>query len=306
MQTKNFFYANLKLYKFKNLVYNIRMNTLTLPNNKTISVETGSQIEDILDLLEIPLENLVAVKINNEICSLTQKIDVNAKIEPVYLNSTQGSAIYRRSLCLLLATAAHKIFPGKRLLVGHSLGYGYYYTIDSENSLTEDDIQKLKNQMMEIVDKNVEITQSYVSYQEATELLEKLGLVETRKQLNYICKSKILMNNLEDFSDIYFGPLVVKTGVLKVFDLVKYQDGFLLRFPSSRKTDTLTEFEDVPQLFDVYKRYKEWGKRIGVTSVASLNKIVNDRKTKDFINITETYKQSKLQILLIKSMQKEL
>ena len=264
------------------------MNILTLPNNKTISVETGSQIEDILDLLEFPQENLVAVKINNEICSLTQKIDVNAKIEPVYLNSTQGSAIYRRSLCLLLATAAHKIFPGKRLLVGHSLGYGYYYTIDSENSLTEDDIQKLKNQMIEIVDKNVEITQSYVSYQEATELLEKLGLVETRKQLNYICKSKILMNNLEDFSDIYFGPLVVRTGVLKVFDLVKYQDGFLLRFPSSRKTEVLTEFEDVPQLFDVYKRYKEWGKRIGVTSVASLNKIVNDRKTKDFINITET------------------
>ena len=96
------------------------------------------------------------------------------------------------------------------------------------------------------------------------------------------------MNNLEDFSDIYFGPLVVRTGVLKVFDLVKYQDGFLLRFPSSRKTEVLTEFEDVPQLFDVYKRYKEWGKRIGVTSVASLNKIVNDRKTKDFINITET------------------
>ena len=107
MQIKKIFYANLKLYKIKNLVYNIRMNTLTLPNNKTISVETGTKIEDILNLLEFPLENLVAVKINNEICSLTEKIDVNAKIEPVYLNSTQGSAIYRRSLCLLLATAAH-------------------------------------------------------------------------------------------------------------------------------------------------------------------------------------------------------
>ena len=35
------------------------------------------------------------------------------------------------------------------------------------------------------------------------------------------------MNNLLDFSDIYFGPLVVKTGVLNLFDLIKYQDGFL-------------------------------------------------------------------------------
>ena len=70
------------------------------------------------------------------------------------------------------------------MLVGHSLGFGYYYTIDSENPLTDEDIQKLKSTMLEIVDKNVEITQSYVSYQEATELLEKLGIVETRKQLN--------------------------------------------------------------------------------------------------------------------------
>lgn len=276
------------MYKFKIIGYNEIMKTITYCNENKITVDNEISAKEILEKFNLDVNTLAGIKINNEVCSLSQKIEFDANIEPVYFNSTEGAAIYRRSLCLLLATAAHKLFPGKRLLVGHSLGYGYYYTIDSENKITNDDIENLKAQMFALVEKNIEITQKYVSYSQATELLENLGLIETRKQLNYLCKSKILLNNLDDFSDIYFGPLVLTTGVLKTFDLIKYQDGFLLRFPSSKNPDKLTEFEDVPQLFNVYKKYKEWGKRLGVTSTASLNEIVSKRKTKEFIDITET------------------
>lgn len=276
------------MYKFKIIGYNEIMKTITYCNENKITVDNEISAKEILEKFNLDVNTLAGIKINNEVCSLSQKIEFDANIEPVFFNSTEGAAIYRRSLCLLLATAAHKLFPGKRLLVGHSLGYGYYYTIDSENKITNDDIENLKAQMFALVEKNIEITQKYVSYSQATELLENLGLIETRKQLNYLCKSKILLNNLDDFSDIYFGPLVLTTGVLKTFDLIKYQDGFLLRFPSSKNPDKLTEFEDVPQLFNVYKKYKEWGKRLGVTSTASLNEIVSKRKTKEFIDITET------------------
>lgn len=276
------------MYKFKIMGYNEIMKTITYCNENKITVDNEISAKEILEKFNLDVNTLAGIKINNEVCSLSQKIEFDANIEPVFFNSTEGAAIYRRSLCLLLATAAHKLFPGKRLLVGHSLGYGYYYTIDSENKITNDDIENLKAQMFALVEKNIEITQKYVSYSQATELLENLGLIETRKQLNYLCKSKILLNNLDDFSDIYFGPLVLTTGVLKTFDLIKYQDGFLLRFPSSKNPDKLTEFEDVPQLFNVYKKYKEWGKRLGVTSTASLNEIVSKRKTKEFIDITET------------------
>ena len=248
------------MYKFKIMGYNEIMKTITYCNENKITVDNEISAKEILEKFNLDVNTLAGIKINNEVCSLSQKIEFDANIEPVFFNSTEGAAIYRRSLCLLLATAAHKLFPGKRLLVGHSLGYGYYYTIDSENKITNDDIENLKAQMFALVEKNIEITQKYVSYSQATELLKNLGLIETRKQLNYLCKSKILLNNLDDFSDIYFGPLVLTTGVLKTFDLIKYQDGFLLRFPSSKNPDKLTEFEDVPQLFNVYKKYKEWGK----------------------------------------------
>uniref|UniRef100_UPI0025F717F2 uridine kinase family protein n=1 Tax=Treponema sp. TaxID=166 RepID=UPI0025F717F2 len=146
----------------------------------------------------------------------------------------------------------------------------------------------LKNQMDKLVQEDKVIETEYISYQEACQLLEKLNLTETRKQLNYRCPAKIKINRMDDFSDLYFGPLACSTGDLKVFELKPYHEGFLLRFPKHDNPDALTEFQDQPKLFQIYKRYKEWGKRLNVTSAASLNQLIHDRQVTDFVNITET------------------
>lgn len=262
------------------------MITLTFSNGKTIQAKNDVTAKEVLENFE-KTENLVAVKINNEVCSLNQSIKVNSNIEPIYINSTEGSSIYRRSLCFVLASAAQKLFPNKRLLVGHSLGYGYFYTFDNSD-ITKEEIENLKNLMTEIISKDIQIEQEIVAYQDALERLSSQNMTETRKQLDFITKPVFLMNVLEGFSDIYYAPLVESTGILKVFDLVPYEKGFLLRFPTTKEPEKLSEFVDSPKLFGVYKKYKEWGKMLGVTSAASLNEMVYNRKTKDFINLTET------------------
>ena len=262
------------------------MITLTFSNGKTIQAKNDVTAKEVLENFE-KTENLVAVKINNEVCSLNQSIKVNSTIEPIYINSTEGSSIYRRSLCFVLASAAQKLFPNKRLLVGHSLGYGYFYTFDNSD-ITREEIENLKNLMTEIISKDIQIEQEIVAYQDALERLSSQNMTETRKQLDFITKPVFLMNVLEGFSDIYYAPLVESTGILKVFDLVPYEKGFLLRFPTTKEPEKLSEFVDSPKLFGVYKKYKEWGKMLGVTSAASLNEMVYNRKTKDFINLTET------------------
>lgn len=263
--------------------------SLQLPDEKSITVQPGVTTYSIIDQFNENELNIAAVRVNNEICSLAQPMMVSAKLEPILLQSSEGSAIYRRSLCFVLAAAAHILFPGIRLLVGHSLGYGYYYTLESDNPISENEIIALKNEMHNIIKANKPISLSVISYEEAVSLFEELNLTETRKQLNYHCRSSFTINTMDKFSDLYFGPLVYSTGVLKLFDLMPYQQGFLLRFPATSNPDKLTPFVDMPELFSVYERYKSWGKMLGVTSSASLNQLVNERKVKDFINITETF-----------------
>ncbi|MFA6937264.1 MAG: nucleoside kinase, partial [Treponema sp.] len=262
--------------------------TITFPNKSTVVVENGIKAITLLNHFDTSEQKILAVSVNNKICSLEETIEISANLEPVYENTKEGSAIYRRSLCFVLATAAHNVFPKAHLLVGHSLGYGYYYTLDTGKALDADSIKKLSNEMKRIVEEDKPIENEFISYEDACTLFENLGLVETRKQLNYHCPPKIEVNSLEDFSDLYFGPLVSSTGSLDVFELMPYHEGFLLRFPTSREPDKLPAFEDQPKLFEIYKRYKDWGKQLGVTSAASLNQLIHDGGAKEFIDITET------------------
>lgn len=262
--------------------------TIKFPDNTSIQVENEICPLTLMKHFGDNGQKIMAVKVNNEVQPLDTVVDINASLEPVYENTKEGAAIYRRSLCFLLAAAAHKLFPDSRLLVGHSLGYGYYYTIDKDTPLTPENIAKLKEEMLSIVKDDKVIESDFISYEDACTLLEKLKLVESRKQLNYRAAAKIKINRLDDFADIYFGPLVSSTSELNVFDLMPYHEGFLLRFPKHSEPDRLPDFVDEPKLFEIYSKYKKWGKRLGVTSAGSLNQLIHDRKVNEFIDITET------------------
>lgn len=257
---------------------------------QTVEAEIGSQVFSFMPEFSINGTQLVAAKMNNELCSLDAKLDIDCKVEPIYNNTKEGMSVYRRSLCLLLAAAAHKINPKTRLLVGNSICYGYYYTFDGEPI----DVNKLKDEMKKLISRDLPIKTELISWEQAAALFEKLNLIETRKQLNHTCKSKIMINTIDDFSDLYFGPLVLSTGALQVFDLVNYKDGLLLRFPKTKTPNQLPTFVDEPKLFNIFNQYKEWGKRLNVTSAASLNDLVAKRKVNDFIEISETYQQKNI------------
>lgn len=264
---------------------------ITLPNGEVREVPYGTPVTELIRDFNVPEEKIFAIKLNNKVYSLEKHLKYNARIEPIVEGSKDGILVYRRSLCFLLAAACHNKFPASRLLVGHSLGSGYYYTVQTGQTISESDVKTLEEEMRSIISRNLPIKSCYVSYDEAVALVEKSGLKEARTQLNFRCPPRIRINTLDGFSDLYFGPLVTNSGVLKVFELKKYKDGFLLRFPKGSDSSKVPEFVDQPKLFEIYNKYKTWGQRLGVTSVASLNELIVNRKVNDFIDITETLQE---------------
>ncbi len=278
---------------------------ITYPDGNTIEVKRGTLASELAKNFKENKEQVLAVRMNNKIYSLEKKIKYSAKIEPVFINTKDGSNIYRRSLCLLLAAAAHKLYPESKLLVGHSLGYGYYYTFENGNKICDENISLIEKEMQKMVQQDIPIETDTISYNEATELFEKLGLEKTRKQLNFTTPPRVKINSIENFSDLYFGPLVLSTGVLKTFALKPYGEGFLLRFPSSADHSKLPDFVDEPKLFEIYSKYKKWGQRLGITSAADLNELITKRKINDFIDITETFQEKNIAEIADQIVQKK-
>ena len=261
---------------------------------KILNCRAGICGEELIDCFESLPGTLAAVKINNEIFSLASGIDINADVEPVMLESPEGSGIYRRSLAFLLAIAARELFPDKRLYIGHSLGHSYYYTFIKGKKPKSAEIKLLADRMRELAAKDIKITNRYMAYAEALELFEKNGQKDTAHLLDERNESKVRVNECNGFIDLYIAPLLHRTGLLTTFELMPYKDGFLLRFPSTGKLDIIEPFEDMPLLFEVYNEYKKWGRIVGVHSVGMLNRMISDRTIRDYIRTAEAFQEKRL------------
>ncbi|MCL2833258.1 MAG: nucleoside kinase [Treponema sp.] len=237
---------------------------------------------------------LAAIKVNNETVSLASPLEFNAVAEPVFLESSEGSSIYRRTLAFLLAVAARKLFPERQLYIGHSLGHSFYYTFNRGDKPKQKEIQQLAAGMREYAQKDISISNGYMAYAEALDFFKKTGQNDTALLLEGRNESKVRVNECDGFIDLYIAPLLHRTGLLTVFDLMPYKDGFLLRFPTTGHLETIETFKDIPILYNVYSEYKKWGRIVGVESVGLLNRMISDRTIRDYIRTAEAFQEKKL------------
>ena len=264
-----------------------------------LAIPMGTQADALLSTLapdqpDNPGERILAVKLNNQIIPLGFRLEINGVLEPVFLDSVEGASVYRRSLAFLLALAAWELFPGRSLRIGHSLGNGYYYTFEDGQEGVPGGIEALRERMAALAREDIPINCRYLSYVDALEQFEKNKQTDTAMLLEHRSEPRIRVNECHGFSDLYIEPLAARTGILSVFELMPYREGFLLRFPEVGRFPEIDPFEDKPGLFSVYHEYKRWGRIVGVHSVGRLNRLVADRTIRDYIRIAETFQEKKL------------
>lgn len=266
------------------------------PSGKIITTAYGTPVFQIIAGTEIDKTSfpVVGAFINNEVVSLSFKVEVNAEIKPVLLNSAIGARIYRRTLCFLLAMAVNKLFPERRLVIGHSLGRSYYYYFEGISGVNQDDLDLIQEEMRRLIQNQIPIERKVLSYTEAVNHFADSRQEQTSLLLNHLNKPKIPIYHCQDFIDLSHGPLVQNTGILQCFELRNYSPGFLLRYPPADSPDKLNPQEENKLLFSIYQNRKQWGKILGVHSVGALNDQIHDRKIKSFIKVAEALQNKKI------------
>ncbi|MGA2479746.1 MAG: nucleoside kinase [Spirochaetia bacterium] len=237
---------------------------------------------------------VVAALVNNEVVSLEHGLTVNCTVAPVDAGSRAGLAIYRRSLCFLLTMAATRAFPKRRLIVGHSLGQGYFYHFDGMENIPQDELLRIEASMKDIVTRDLPIRTLSLSYQEAIEYFQKHKQPDTLLLLKNRNDPAILVHSCDGFLDLSHGPLVPSTGFLSVFGILGYPPGFLLRYPPTESPQQLGPFVENPVLFSIYREYKNWGKILRVGSVGRLDELIREGAIQDFIHVAEALQDKKI------------
>jgi uridine kinase len=277
--------------------------TIQIAGRKDVIVPFGTKVSTAVrnhtDLMRAEASYhdnpIIGVLLNNELTSLNAPIETHAVLEPVHMFSEYGKRMYRHTLCFLLAMASTRVFPARRLVIGHSLGDGYYYQYDDQEKITDEDANRLDEMMHTIARADYPISNLIFSYDDALGFFEKKGISDTALLLSYQNDPKIPLYECDGFIDLAYEPLLPSTGLVEVFEVKAYGDnGILMRYPRQNNLTRIGHFEDNPVLFSIYQEYKQWGSIISVDCVGQLNRLCEQRKIDEFIQVAESFQEKKI------------
>lgn len=263
--------------------------------SETIEVKEGTKVSDILKNYEDKMPFPIYLsKVNNCYRYLGHVLRHDSIVEFLDFTTQAAWIVYQNSLELLYMKAVHDVC-GKNSLVtiSNSLNKGLYtYVIPGVDNQT---IKKIEDRMHELVSLDLPIKKEYMNKEEAIELTDSLKLKETKELLNTIKNNdSVEIYSLDDEVEIFYDLMVPSTGYLKLFDLVPYKKGILLRFPTQEDPTHLPEYVNQELLYNAFSEANNWGKLMDVNYVADLNKKVNDNEYQKLFLLQEALHEKRI------------
>ena len=217
-------------------------------NNTIIDVKKGTKVLDLLKK-EIEKRNneIIACKFNNEVKSLNYEINSNGKLELIDITNKDGMRIYKRGLIYIVAKAFRELYPEALITVNYQLYHSMLCELDNFE-VTEEMIEKVNKRVKEIIKLNLPITKEIMSKEKAMEFYEKEKTLKGRLQLDLKEKKEVTLYYCENYYNYFYGVMPVSTGCIKEYELLKYHDGFLIRYPSRKNPYELPSFIECPKL----------------------------------------------------------
>ena len=194
-----------------------------------ITLKDGSikEFEDkisILDLAKNISEGLARVatcaRVNGKVEDLRYIIDKDAVVEILtFDNDLEGKKAYWHTTSHIMAQAVKRLFPNTKLAIGPAIDEGFYYDFDVVNNFTDEDKEKIENEMKKIIKEDLEIKKFTLPKKEALELMKE----EPYKQelINDLAEGEeISFYKQGEFTDLCAGPHLMSTGKVKCIKIL--------------------------------------------------------------------------------------
>ena len=264
-------------------------------NNISKEFPVGSTLLEIYQGLNLDFPyQVVSAKVNNRSEGLTFRVYNNKDIEFLDIRDQSGMRTYVRSLCFVLFKAVRELFPDGKLYVEHPVSKGYFCNLRIGRPIELDDVVRIKRRMKEIVEENIPFQRIECHTTEAVRVFSEQGMNDKVKLLETSGSLYTYYYRLGDTVDYYYGNLLPSTGYLKLFDIVKYYDGLLLRIPSKDNPDVLEDVVKQEKMLDVFTEYLNWSHIMRLSNVGDFNMACEEGHATDLINVAEALQEKKI------------
>lgn len=259
-----------------------------------VKTNTNAKISEIAKTqIEESRYPVVGAIFNNEYKNLNDRLNEDGKLELINIASKEGMKIYRRTLTYIMGMAFWKLYPEAHIVVNYQLSNAMYCDIENM-TVTEEMLQNVQNEMKEIVKKDLQIEKRVMTREDAEKFYSQYNTGKGRLQFDIMTNKEINMYYCEDYFNYFYETIATHTGVTQIFELKKYYDGFLLRYPHSEDVEHLPEFKETKKLLWALHEYETIYKVLNVGTVYRLNKLIKEKKIKEQILLSEALHEKKI------------
>ena len=263
-------------------------------NEKELDLKEKITIKELLaDEIEKSEIPIIGAKFNNEYQRLDYEITKDGTVSLVDIASKGGMKVYRRTLIYIMAMAFERIYPEAKVRVNYQLSNSMYCDLDNMEE-TPEMLKNVEQEMRRIIEQNLPITKKLLTRKEAEELYEQKDSSKGRLQLDIEENKTINMYYCEEYYNYIYEDIAINTGIVKVFELVKYDKGFLLRYPSSNDPFKLPKYQETKKLLWALNEYNDIHKILDVSTIYKLNNIIEHGNLKYLIMLEEALHEKKI------------
>lgn len=207
----------------------------------------------------------IAGRVNGERHDACDIIEQDATLEIITAKDEDGLEIIRHSCAHLLGHAIKQLFPDVKMAIGPTIENGFYYDVDLDRSLTQEDIDAIEKRMLELAKTNYDVVKKRVTWQEARDTFEKRGEPYKMAILDENIErtaTPALYHHLE-YIDMCRGPHVPNMRFCQHFKLQKVAGAYWRGDSKNKMLQRIygTAWADKKQLAEYLTRLEEEAKR---------------------------------------------
>lgn len=259
-----------------------------------IDVKKGTKVNELLKkYIEEDDLKPIACRFNNEVKRLDMPIEIDGEIELIDITNKDGIRVYRRCLIFIVCMAFKELFPKAKLTIEYQLYHSMFCTVENVE-ITEEVLKQVQNKVDEIIARNIPIIKNAMTREDATEFYKNTDDLRGAAQLELDSREIVTLYYCNNYYNYLYGVMPITTGCISKYELQKYDNGFLIRYPSRKTPEKVPELKETNKLYNALKENDQTHKILGISTLHKLNNIVRRGNIKEYILLDEALHEKKI------------
>ncbi len=239
-------------------------------------------------------DDIVLAVFNNKLRELNRTVETDGLLSFLTTADTKGRKAYRRSMVMMLEKAIFNLYGTKiKLRVMHTLGQGQYCELEGSIPVSSDLLDEISAEMRRLCEADIKIHKHTIHTDLAIAKFNGYGMEDKAKLFRFRRSSHVNLYDMDGFQDYFYGYMVPSTGYLKYFELMEYEDGFVMVFPNE-DTKKVSEFHTSNKLYHTLMEAAAWAQQMHINTIGELNEQIVKGRVQDIILLQEAEMEKRI------------